>query len=74
MSNGYSAQICVWLTWMVYAYESTLKIDRKCSGSRRAYIHQRRSLVPAKGGEVKTRLVLGNFKLAFTGIFVKEVE
>ena len=32
-------------------YESALKIDRKCSGSRRAFIYQRRSLVNTNDGE-----------------------
>jgi beta-fructofuranosidase len=52
-------------------YESTLKIDRKCSGSRRAYIHQRRSLVPAKDGEVKMRLILDKFSVE---VFVNDGE
>jgi beta-fructofuranosidase len=44
-------------------YESTLKLDRKYSGSRRAYIHQRRCLVPSKNGEVKIRLILDRFSV-----------
>lgn len=52
-------------------YESTLKIDRKCSGSRRAYIHQRRSLVPAKNGEVKMRLILDKFSVE---VFINDGE
>ncbi len=44
-------------------YESILKIDRKFSGSRRAYIHQRRCLVPAKDGELKLRLILDRFSV-----------
>lgn len=52
-------------------YESTLKIDRKCSGSRRAYIHQRRSYVPAKNGEVKMRLILDKYSVE---VFVNDGE
>lgn len=44
-------------------HESTLKIDRKFSGSRRAYIHQRRSLVPCKGGVLKLRIILDRFSV-----------
>ena len=39
-------------------YESILKIDRKFSGSRRAFVHQRRSLVKTKEGELKLRVIL----------------
>ena len=42
-------------------HESVLKIDRKFSGSRRAYIHQRRCLVPDRNGELKIRLILDRF-------------
>jgi beta-fructofuranosidase len=38
--------------------ESVLKIDRKFSGSRRAIIHQRRSLVNSSNGELKLRIIL----------------
>lgn len=41
--------------------ESVLKIDRKFSGSRRAIIHQRRSLVNSKDGELKLRLILDRY-------------
>ena len=41
--------------------EQIMKIDRKFSGSRRAIIHQRRALVPAKDGSVKIRLILDRF-------------
>ena len=41
--------------------ESILKIDRKFSGSRRAIIHQRRSLVDHAGGELKLRIILDRF-------------
>ncbi|WP_348234590.1 hypothetical protein, partial [Salmonella enterica] len=38
--------------------ESILKVDRKFSGSRRAIIHQRRSLVNSSNGELKLRMIL----------------
>ncbi len=43
--------------------ESVLKIDRKFSGSRRAIIHQRRSLVNSKDGELKMRIILDRFSV-----------
>lgn len=43
--------------------ESILKIDRKFSGSRRAYIHQRRCCISDKGGEVKMRIILDRFSV-----------
>ena len=43
--------------------ESVLKIDRKFSGSRRAIIHQRRSLVNSKNGELKIRIILDRFSV-----------
>ncbi len=46
-------------------YESTLKIDRKCSGSRRACIHRRRSRIPFRDGEVKMRLILDKCSVVF---------
>ncbi len=51
--------------------ESVLKIDRKFSGSRRAIIHQRRSLVNHRAGELKLRIVLDRFSAE---IFVNEGE
>lgn len=42
-------------------YESILKVDRKFSGSRRAIIHQRRSKVNSRRGEIKLRLILDRF-------------
>ena len=42
-------------------HESILRIDRKFSGSRRAYIHQRRCEVPFQNGEIKLRLILDRF-------------
>ncbi len=41
--------------------ESVLKIDRKFSGSRRAIIHQRRSLVDSRDGALKLRIILDRF-------------
>ena len=52
-------------------YESILKIDRKFSGSRRAYIHQRRSLVPEKNGELKLRIILDRFSVE---VFINDGE
>ena len=43
--------------------ESILKIDRKFSGSRRAIIHQRRSRVNSKNGELKLRIILDRFSV-----------
>lgn len=43
--------------------ESILKIDRKFSGSRRASIHQRRSLVHPVDGELKLRIILDRFSV-----------
>ena len=43
--------------------ESVVKVDRKCSGSRRAIIHQRRCLVPDRGGELTMRVILDRFSV-----------
>lgn len=43
--------------------ESILKIDRKFSGTRRAVIHQRRSRVGSKNGEIKLRVILDLFSV-----------
>ena len=43
--------------------ESLLKIDRKCSGSRRAIIHQRRCLVPDRGGELSMHVIIDRFSV-----------
>ena len=51
--------------------ESTLKIDRKFSGSRRAIIHQRRALVPHDGGALRLRVILDRFSAE---IFVGDGE
>ncbi len=52
-------------------YESILKIDRKFSGSRRAIIHQRRSLVNPVGNELKLRVILDRFSAE---VFVNDGE
>ena len=44
-------------------HESILRIDRKFSGSRRAYIHQRRCLVPYRNGEIRIRLIMDRFSV-----------
>ena len=51
--------------------ESILKIDRKFSGSRRAIIHQRRSLVKTVDGELKLRIILDRFSAE---VFVNDGE
>ena len=52
-------------------YESWLQIDRKFSGSRRAYIHQRRCLVPPRNGEIHLHMILDRFSAE---IFVNDGE
>jgi sucrose-6-phosphate hydrolase len=52
-------------------HESVLKIDRKFSGSRRAAIHQRRSLVRSENGKLKLRLILDRFSAE---VFVNDGE
>ena len=52
-------------------HESTLKIDRKCSGSRRAYIHQRRSMIPYRDGQVDLRVILDKFSVE---VFINDGE
>ena len=51
--------------------ESILRIDRKFSGSRRAYIHQRRCEVPDKGGALKLRIILDRFSVE---VFINDGE
>ncbi len=51
--------------------ESILKIDRKFSGSRRASIHQRRSLVKTVNDELKLRIILDRFSVE---VFVNDGE
>ncbi len=52
-------------------YEGIVKVDRKFSGSRRAVIHQRRSLVQTEGGRLKLRIILDRFSAE---IFVNDGE
>lgn len=52
-------------------YESMLKIDRKFSGSRRAFVHQRRSQVNSKNGELRLRLILDRYSAE---VFVNDGE
>ena len=52
-------------------HESLLKVDRKFSGSRRAYIHQRRSQVNVKEGNLKLRIILDRFSAE---VFVNDGE
>ncbi|MCI8834593.1 MAG: glycoside hydrolase family 32 protein [Ruminococcus sp.] len=51
--------------------ESILKVDRKFSGSRRAIIHQRRSLVNTVEGALKLRIILDRFSVE---VFVNDGE
>ena len=51
--------------------ESILKIDRKFSGSRRAIIHQRRSLIRSRNGELRLRIILDRFSAE---VFVNDGE
>ena len=51
--------------------ESLLQIDRKFSGSRRAYIHQRRCLVPGRNGEIRLHVILDRFSAE---IFINDGE
>ena len=44
-------------------HESLLKIDRKFSGSRRAYIHQRRAQVAQHDGEIRLHVILDRFSI-----------
>lgn len=52
-------------------FESVLKIDRKFSGSRRAFIHQRRCQVPSRNGELKLRIILDRFSVE---VFINDGE
>ncbi|MBQ0000851.1 MAG: glycoside hydrolase family 32 protein [Clostridiales bacterium] len=51
--------------------DSILKIDRKFSGSRRAFIHQRRSKVNGEDGNLKLRVILDNYSVE---VFVNDGE
>ena len=52
-------------------HESTLKIDRKFSGTRRAIINQRRARVRHDGGRLKLRILLDRFSAE---VFVNDGE
>jgi beta-fructofuranosidase len=52
-------------------HESLLKIDRKFSGSRRAYIHQRRCQVENHHGEIRLHVILDRFSVE---VFVNDGE
>ena len=52
LSHPSSASIQSW-----FPLESILKVDRKFSGTRRAIVHQRRSLVNSSDGELKLRII-----------------
>ncbi len=51
--------------------EAMLKIDRRFSGSRRAVIHQRRSLASSRNGSIKLRLILDQYSVE---VFVNDGE
>lgn len=52
-------------------HESTLKLDRKFSGSRRAIIHQRRARVQHDHGKIRLRIILDRFSAE---VFVNDGE
>ena len=52
-------------------YESLLKIDRKFSGSRRAFIHQRRCQVADRQGEIRLHVILDRFSME---VFINDGE
>ena len=51
--------------------ESTIKIDRMYSGSRRAIIHQRKALVSQENGKLKLRVILDRFSAE---VFINDGE
>lgn len=51
--------------------ESTLKLDRMYSGSRRAIIHQRKAFVRHESGKLKLRIILDRYSLE---VFVNDGE
>ena len=51
--------------------DAILKIDRKFSGSRRAIINQRRSLVNSESGKLKLRIIMDRFSVE---VFVNDGE
>ncbi len=60
-----------WTSLSFRPRESVLKVDRKFSGSRRAIIHQRRSLVNPVDGELRLRMILDRFSVE---VFVNDGE
>ena len=60
-----------WTSLSFHPGDSILKIDRKFSGSRRAIIHQRRSLVNSRNGRLKLRIILDRFSVE---VFVNDGE
>ena len=52
-------------------HESVLKLDRTFSGSRRAFIHQRRCLVKDRQGELDLRIIVDRFSVE---VFVNDGE
>ena len=60
-----------WTSLSFHPGDSILKIDRKFSGSRRAIIHQRRSLVNSKDGRLNLRIILDRFSVE---VFVNDGE
>jgi len=60
-----------WSSVSFRPHESILKVDRKFSGSRRAYIHQRRCLVSSKDDVLKLRLIIDRFSVE---VFVNDGE
>ena len=52
-------------------HESLLKIDRKFSGSRRAFIHQRRAQVASPNGELRLHVILDRFSIE---VFINDGE
>ena len=52
-------------------HESTLKINRKFSGSRRAILHQRRAYVNHNNGALRLRLILDRYSAE---VFVNDGE
>ena len=52
-------------------YDSVLNLDRKFSGSRRAFLHQRDCLVTEKDGKLKLRIILDRFSVE---VFINDGE
>ena len=52
-----------WTSISFRPYESTVKIDRKFSGMRRAVIHQRRCLMEGTGGELSMHVIIDRYSV-----------